>query len=48
LKVKEEEKRKEVEVMKEYFTRKLEEASKKGVIDPSLVEEHDKQKSSWL
>jgi len=34
--------------MKEFFTRKLEEASKKGVVDPSVMEEHEKQKISWL
>jgi hypothetical protein len=38
LKLKEEEKRKELEVMREHYQRKVEEAMKKGSVDSSVVE----------
>lgn len=37
IKLKEEEKKKEIEVFKEHFQKKIEEASKKGTIDISVV-----------
>jgi hypothetical protein len=45
LKLKEEEKRKEVEVMKEHFHKKVEEAAKKGSAESSIVVGLEKQKT---
>ena len=47
LKLKEEEKRKELEVMREHYQRKVEEAMKKGSVDSSVVEGYERQKTGW-
>lgn len=33
--------------MKEHYQRKLEDASKKGTVDSSVVEGYEKQKAAW-
>lgn len=42
IKLKEEEKKREVEVMKEHYSKKIEEAMKKGSMDSSQIAEFDK------
>jgi hypothetical protein len=39
VKLREEEKKKEIEVIKEHFNKKVEEQSKKGTVDSSVVAE---------
>ena len=43
--MKEEEKRKEIEVLKDFYHKKVEETNKKGTVDSSVVVGLEKQKA---
>ena len=51
MKLKDEEKKKELELVKDHFQKKLDEAlnsKKAGQIDQSVVDDYEKQKALWI